>query len=392
MIIRDPALRVLMLVVFVIMLGFGIVAPILPLFARSFGVSYGSAGLLISAFAFTRLAFDLVAGPIVDRWGEQRASVAALLFVAASSALTGMAPNFPTAVVLRAAGGAGSAVLFAALYSYLLKIVPAERMARASGLFYGAFNVGIIAGGPLGGVIAGAFGLRAPLYVYAGVLVVSAAFFRRFVPDPPRVPRDEAVKVSSRDRLVAVLRDPSLMRIAVMNFAYLLMIVSVYDTLMPLFARDHLHLSPTTIGGVFAIALTTELLLMYPSGAAADRAGRKPVGIATFGWLIVIISLIGLTNSRPLFFVVMALVGTATGSSSVVPTAMLGDLAAKASSGTAVGVFRFAGDLGMTIGPLLVGFAANAFGFKVAFPIAVIPCFIALVMLAQMPETLKRAA
>lgn len=392
MIIGDPALRVLMLVVFVIMLGFGIIAPILPLFARSFGVSYGSAGLLISAFAFTRLAFDLVAGPIVDRWGEQRASVAALLFVAASSALTGMAPNFPTAVVLRAAGGAGSAVLFAALYSYLLKIVPAERMARASGLFYGAFNVGIIAGGPLGGVIAGQFGLRAPLYFYAGVLVVSAVFFRRLVPDPPRAPRGETATISSGARLVAVLRDPSLMRIAIMNFAYLLMIVAVYDTLMPLFARDHLHLSPTTIGGVFAIALTTELLLMYPSGAAADRVGRKPVGIATFAWLIVIISLIGLTNSQVAFFIVMALVGTATGSSSVVPTAMLGDLAAKASSGTAVGVFRFAGDLGMTIGPLLVGFAANSFGFKAAFPIAVIPCFIALVMLAQMPETLTRAS
>jgi len=389
-IISDRALRALMLVVFVIMLGFGIIAPILPLFARSFGVSYGAAGLLVSAFAFTRLGFDLVAGPIVDRWGEQRASVAALLFVAASSFATALAPNFPTAVVLRAAGGAGSAVLFAALYSYLLKIVPAERMARASGLFYGAFNVGIIAGGPLGGVIAGQFGLRAPLYFYAGVLVVSAACFKRFVPDPARAARQEPDAVSSRDRFRAVLRDPSLMRIAVMNFAYLLMIVSVYDTLMPLFARDHLHMSPTVIGGVFAVALTTELLLMYPAGAAADRVGRKPVGLATFAWLIVIISLISLTNSRPLFFVLMALVGTATGSSSVVPTAMLGDVAAKASSGTAVAVFRFAGDLGMTIGPLVVGFATNAFGFKAAFPIAVVPCFIALVMMVSMPETLQR--
>src|SRR6266704_1237663 len=105
--LSDPALRVIMLVVFVIMLGFGIVAPILPLFARSFGVSYGAAGLLISAFAFTRLAFDLFAGPVVDRWGEQRASIAALLFVALSSFLTALAPNFPSAVVFRAAGGAG---------------------------------------------------------------------------------------------------------------------------------------------------------------------------------------------------------------------------------------------------------------------------------------------
>ena len=389
-IISDPALRVIMLVVFVIMLGFGIVAPILPLFARSFGVSYGAAGLLISAFAFTRLAFDLFAGPIVDKWGEQRASVAALLFVAASSVLTGLAPNFPSAVVLRAAGGAGSAVLFAALYSYLLRIVPAERMARASGLFYGAFNVGIIAGGPLGGVIAGAFGLRAPLYFYAGVLVVSAVFFRRFVPDPPRASRPDG-SAANKEGFFEVLKNPAIFRVATMNFAYLWMIVCVYDTLMPLFARFRLGMSPTTIGAVLAIALVTEMLVMYPSGVLADRLGRKPVAISTFTWLVVIVALVGFSTSRVIFFVVMALVGTATGSTAVIPTAILGDVAAEGSSGTAVGIFRFAGDLGMTLGPLAVGLTTNAVGFKAAFVVAVLPSFLALLDLFRMPETLKRA-
>jgi len=389
-ILSDPALRVIMLVVFVIMLGFGIVAPVLPLFARSFGVSYGAAGLLISAFAFTRLGFDLFAGPLVDRWGEQRTSIAALLFVALSSALTALAPNFALAVVFRAAGGAGSALLFAALYSYLLKIVPAERMARAAGLFYGAFNVGIIAGGPLGGFIAGSFGLRAPLYFYAGVLVLSALLYQFVVPDPKRAPRAKSTEPSSRRRFMSAIRDRRLARVALVNFAYLWMIVAVYDTMMPLFARDHLHMTPTAIGGVFAIALVAEMLVMYPAGAAADRLGRKPVGIATFAWLVVIVSVVGLTSSRLLFFIVMAGVGTATGSSGVIPTAMLGDVAAKESSGTAVGVFRFAGDLGMTLGPLVAGLTTNALGFKAAFMTAVAPSVLALVIMARMPETLKR--
>ena len=56
-----------MLVAFVLMAGFGVVAPILPLFARSFGVGYAAAGGMISAFAAARLAFDLVAGPLIDR-------------------------------------------------------------------------------------------------------------------------------------------------------------------------------------------------------------------------------------------------------------------------------------------------------------------------------------
>ena len=389
-ILSDRAFRVIMLVVFVIMLGFGLVAPILPLFARSFGVSYSAAGLLISSFAFMRLAFDLFAGPLVDRWGEQRASIAALLFVAASSVLTGLAPNFTLAVIFRAAGGAGSALLFAALYSYLLKIVPAERMARASGLFYAAFNVGIIAGGPLGGVIAGAFGLRAPLYFYAGVLVVSAILYQLFVPNPRFEKPSGSEQHTGLARFTSVLRDSRFMLVAFVNFAYLWMIVAVYDTLTPLFGRDHLHMSPTLIGAMFAVALATEMLTMYPSGTVADRIGRKPVGIATFIWLIAIVSVLGFATNRVIFFVIMAAVGTATGSTGVIPTAMLGDVAAEGASGTAVGIFRFAGDLGMTLGPLAVGLTANTAGFHLAFPIAVLPALLATVAIARLPETLKR--
>ena len=54
-------------------------------------------------------------------------------------------------------------------------------------------------------------------------------------------------------------------------------------------------------------------------------------------------------------------------------------------------MFRFAGDLGMTIGPLAVGLTTNALGFKAAFMIAVLPCFLALLALLRMRETLKRA-
>src|SRR5438445_7967462 len=185
-ILGERSVRVIMLITFVIMLGFGIIAPILPLYARSFGVGYGDAGLLISAFAFTRLVMDLFAGPIVDRYGERAAATGGLVFVAISSVLTGLAPTFVLAVVFRGAGGAGSSVLFAALYSYLLKVVPKHRMARTLGVFYGSFNVGFIAGGPIGGVIAHLLGLAAPLFVYAGLCVVSALLYLRLVSDPPR--------------------------------------------------------------------------------------------------------------------------------------------------------------------------------------------------------------
>src|SRR5437660_183620 len=119
-ILADPSVRVVMLITFTSMLGFGIVAPILPLFARSFGVGYGAAGLLLSSFAVVRLVFDPIAGPIIERFGERASATAGLVVLTLSSVATGLAGNYPTALALRAAGGAGSSVLFAALYSYLL--------------------------------------------------------------------------------------------------------------------------------------------------------------------------------------------------------------------------------------------------------------------------------
>src|SRR6266498_1850652 len=188
LIVSDPAVRVVVLIVFVIMLGFGIIAPILPLYARSFGVSYNAASLLISAFAFMRLVSDPVVGPIVDRYGESLCAMTGVLAVGVSAVLAGLASNFPLVVIFRAAGGAGSSLLFAALYSYLLKVVPSHRMGRTMSIFYGALNVGIIAGGPLGGLVAHAWGLASPLFVYSGMCLLCGLLYMRFMPDPPATP------------------------------------------------------------------------------------------------------------------------------------------------------------------------------------------------------------
>src|SRR6266511_667754 len=124
LIVSDPAVRVVVLIVFVIMLGFGIIAPILPLYARSFGVSYDAASLLISAFAFMRLVSDPIVGPIVDQYGERRCAMTNVVAVEISAVLAGLTSNFPLVVIFHTAESANSSLLFAALYNYLLKIVP----------------------------------------------------------------------------------------------------------------------------------------------------------------------------------------------------------------------------------------------------------------------------
>jgi MFS family permease len=389
LILSDPAVRTVILIVFVVMLGFGIVAPVLPLYARSFGVGYGAAGLLISGFAMARLVVDPFSGPVVDRYGERLSASAGVAIVGVSSVLTGLAPTFAWAVIFRAAGGAGSAVLFTALTSYLLKIVPRDRMARTLGLFYGSFNVGVIAGGPVGGVVADRWGLAAPLFFYAGLLFVAGALYLRFVHDPPAREVD-ATGGTGPERFRDLMRRPGFATTIFLNFAYLWMVAAVFDTLVPLFGQEELGMSTVAIGGLFAVSLAAELVVLYPAGSLADRLGRRPILIPSMAGLAVMVAVLGFAPDAITLAILMTLLGFASGVAGVPPGAMLADVAPGERSGMAVGAFRFAGDLGFVFGPLVAGVSASAFGFGPAFWILSVPIAVGVILAVRTPETLRR--
>jgi MFS transporter, DHA1 family, multidrug resistance protein len=381
------------LVVFLVMAGAGLVLPVLPLFARSFGVGYGAVGLLVSAFGLARLVFDLVAGPIVDRLGERVTAVLGLAVTGLGSAMTGLAPGFAMAVVAWAAAGAGSAIALAALYTRVLRVVPARQMARTLGIYYGAFNTGFVAGGAASGLVADRFGLAGPLFLNAAVVAAAAVLWLAIVPAGD-LAADGASRPSAdrgRPGLARLLRTPGLVPVVLTNFAYLWMVAVVFDTLVPLFASDVLGMSTVGIGVLFAVALGTEFLVLYPAGSVADRRGRKPVLVPALAGLAVATAVLGLAPSPLVLGVLLAVLGVMSGAAGVPPGAMLSDVAPEPASGMAVGVFRFCGDLGFTLGPLLAGWAIPVVGFAWAFTLAAVPTAVALALVVRTPETLRRA-
>jgi len=394
-ILSDRRVTAVVLVVFIVMAGAGLVLPILPLFARSFGVGYGAVGVLVSAYGLARLVFDLVAGPIVDRFGERATAVGGLAVIGLGSALTGIAPSFPLAVVAWAAAGVGSAIALAAMYTRVLRVVPTQQMARTLGIFYGAFNTGFVAGGAAGGLIADRFGLAGPLLVNAVVVALAAVLWLALLPAAGPAPAADGSQPHDRDggggNLARLLRTPGLVAVVVTNFAYLWMVAVVFDTLVPLFASDVLGLSTVGIGVVFAVALAAEFVVLYPAGSLADQRGRKPVLVPALAGLAVATAAVGLAPTPLLLGVLLAVLGVMSGAAGVPPGAMLSDVAPTQASGTAVGVFRFCGDLGFTLGPLLAGWAIPVVGFRWAFALAAIPTVVALALIMRTPETLRPA-
>lgn len=388
-ILRLPEIRAAMLGTFVVMLGFGILAPVLPNYARSFGVGYDAVGLLISAFSFARLVSDPFVGRYIDRYGERAMTMLGSVWVGVSSVAAGLAPTFPMLVLFRALGGIGSALFFAALLSFLLRTIPPENSGRAMSVFYASFNLGFIAGGPLGGLFANAFGLRSPLYIYAGACFLAAFLFWRTLHDPPR--HEQEVRRGGLRRLPW---GRPLVTVLFVNLVYLWMIGALFQTLVPLFGREAPDLG-LTLGGIglgLAIATLTELITLYPAGHATDRRGRRAVLIPALAGLAAITAVFGLASTPLMFMIAMGLLGVASGYAGVPPAPMLSDVTPEELKGTAVAVFRFAGDLGFVIGPLVAGWAAKEFGFTGAFLINAIPAVVALGLVLSIRETLPARA
>jgi MFS transporter, DHA1 family, multidrug resistance protein len=388
-IVADRRVRVVLVTTLVTMMGFGIVAPILPLYAQSFGVSYDAVGLLVASFALTRLAFDLVAGPLVDRYGERIILTIGMGFLAGTTVLLAMAPTFAWAVVFRGAGGAGSALLFASLYSSFLKFVPHDRLGRAFGLFYGMFNIGMIAGQSVGALIAAVTGsLTVPLYAYAISCVIAGGLFLALA---GQLPRSQHVGRMGLHGLRELMRERGFVTAVVANLAGFWVIGGVWSTLIPLFGHDVLGMSAAAIGTLLSIAIAAEFVTLYPFGAILDRHGRRLLLIGSLAGYAIAVVAVGLAWSVLSLTLLLIVLGVASGAGSTAPTAMLADVTPKDRSGTAVGAFRFFGDLGFVLGPAVAGWSANAFGFRGAFALAAVPLVVALALAARTPETHRPA-
>src|SRR6185437_14369717 len=175
---------ILSAVSFTVALGYGIVAPSIPAFARGFGVSAAAAASVISAFALMRVAGALPAGRLADRFGERRTMAVGIGIVAVSSLVAGLSHSFVQLIVLRGVGGVGSAMFSVGAQTLLLRTVRSGQRGRASGLYSGGFLLGTISGPAIGGLVA-AWSLRAPFFIYGVMLAVPTIIAFAILRDKP---------------------------------------------------------------------------------------------------------------------------------------------------------------------------------------------------------------
>lgn len=395
-------IKVLVAAAFMIAIGFGIVAPVLPQFAQSFDVSVSAAAVVVSAFAFTRLIFAPLSGWLVERMGERRTYILGILIVAASSAACAFAQNYWQLLLYRGLGGIGSTMFTVAAMGLLIKMAPPAARGRVSSLYSGSFLLGNIAGPAVGGLLAG-LGMQLPFLVYACALVLVALLVATQLPAVSALSARTGAAagaggVGAAGATAARKKDALPLRVALGLPAYRAVLASGFANgwsafgirmaLVPLFATTALGAGSEVAGISLAVfAIGTGVALTF-SGKLADTWGRKPMIIAGLAVNGIAMGVLGFTGNEFWFFAVSAIAGLGSGLMGPAQQATVADVIGnERSGGKVLATFQMSSDLGAIIGPIAAGILVDSFSYGPAFLMATAVAFVAVLLWLPAKDT-----
>jgi MFS family permease len=376
----------------VLAVGAGVALPAVPTLAKSFGVSFGVASGVITAFLLGNLAGTIPSGWLIDRFGRRVVLIAGPLLTSAVGFMVAFAHSFPELLILRFFGGCAAQMwVMGRLAAISQGAAPAQRGRQVSWMF-GMDGTGRLVGPIVGGFIAGAWGPRAPFVVYA-VLALLA-----LIPTSTLV-RDMAHRnPGGRGRASVAPRTLSLREIVMPRLVYFGLTLfagltrgPVQADLLHLYAAFAYHLGPREIGYLATAAAVLSLPIGFISGWMMDRFGRKRTMVP--GFVGVTIAMVALAVSAfahlslawyvALFLVGVALQALTGGSIQTVGT----DVAPPEARGTFLGLFRFTGQGGVALSPIIFAFLADVnYGSSFLF-VAASAAVVAFLLIRHVPET-----
>ncbi|MCT1555981.1 MFS transporter [Corynebacterium sanguinis] len=350
---------------FIIALGYGFIAPILPQFTASFGVSMVAAGAVVSVFAAARLIGAPGAGILVDKVGSRPVYITGLLIVAVATFLVAFAQAYWHVFALRFIAGFGSTMFTLSAQALIVRVAPPMIRGRASAVYASAFLLGNIIGPVIGALLA-SLGFRIPFAVY-GIGVGAAAIMvwiltstpRGRVVLPPQLPPM---------RLSEAISLPTYQSLLTSGFANGWANFGARVSVLPLFAASVFANGSAAVGlALTAFALGTAVTLQF-SGRLADAVGRKPLIIAGLAATTVFTGSLGLATHVWSLLLLSVLAGVGGGLMNPAQQATLADLIGnERSGGKALSTFQMTMDAGQICAPIVVGMLAEVYGFGIAF-------------------------
>lgn len=267
----------------------------------------------------------------------------------------------------------------------ILRVVADSQRGRAQSLYNGGFLIGGIAGPAFGGILI-AISPRAPFIVYSVTLIIGASIALIFLHEK-RLGERTSTKSNSQSSITIrdALRIRPYLYSLILTFITSWVLFGMRSSILPLYVVEELKGTASIVGLAFTLAALAQGSVMVRAGRYSDLHGRKPVIL--FGYLFVSIGLLLLIFSFDTLIFVIAMVVMGFGAAfAASAAAIVGDVI-KGRSGKAVAVWQMAGDAGMMVGPLLLGYVSDLASYRSAIVLTGIVFLFAVLIALRIPET-----
>jgi multidrug resistance protein len=352
---------------FFIFIGMGIVSPVLTIYAQSFGVSIFLAGMAITVYSVGRLVMDFPAGLLADKIGRRPLMIVGTALIALCAFLNATADNFWLFLFYRFIQGMGASMWMTSRTTLLADILKPEERGRVLGYFQSFQTIGQAAGPTIGGFIATWYGAQANFYFYAATGVVSLVLTYMFIKETESGKAHSGELAFPKDLTLRLIKNKGFVFASIASATAFFIVSGIRQDILPFYAAEVAGLGPAEIGMILSVATLANLFLTIPIGYGIDLIGRKP--IVVFGLAVSGISMLLFPQftSFTLLCGVSFIMGIGTSGMQQAPLAMATDATIGEPRGTSMGIFRFFGDIGSLLGPLLLGAVADGFGLSAPF-------------------------
>jgi len=376
---------ILILASFFVAIGYGIVMPAIPVFAKTFGVTNAAIGLIVSAFAITRFTSGLVSGALTDRFGERKVFAAGVFMVAVFTLLAGLAQNYQQLLIFRAAGGLGSSMFSVAAGSVIMRSVDDQHRGQAQSVYQGAFLLGGIAGPAVGGLLS-IISLRAPFFVYSILLFVSGIVALAFLKNDSAVHHVNKSKENESTSIAQAFAMKPYRIALILAFISTWVFFGLRSSILPIFVIEELDSTTAVVGYGLALSAVLQGVFLLRAGRFSDSKGRKAASIIGANAVMVGVLLLTFATNTWIYLLSMAVIGFGGAFLATVPASIVGDII-KGKGGKVIAVFQMAGDAGMIVGPVVVGWLSDLYSYRVAFGASAAIFLVVLYLAYQIPET-----
>jgi DHA1 family tetracycline resistance protein-like MFS transporter len=350
---KKSPLTSILSIVFIDLIGFGMIIPILPLYAQRFQATEWQIGILLASYSFMQFLASPVLGWFSDRYGRKPVLLCSLIGSATGYILMADATSLAMLFLARILAGVAGASVGTAT-AYIADITPPESRSKRMGLIGAAFGIGFVLGPAIGGLLS-QWSVVAPFWFAAFLSIINAVLMWVVLPEPER----HAARQRGPGNWKQMFEQAGSWRLGIVMITYFIAIAgfAMVTVIYPQVSHRRFELNQSQISFIFVfLGLIGAAIQGGGIGRLVKRFGDINLAVAGFAIMAVSMMLMPFAGSVPIFLLFTA--GLAVGNSLSQPTvnAIASKGASAALQGRVLGVLQSAGSLGRVFGPVLAGF------------------------------------